>query len=278
MLRINMIGGGFQHEICSSALNKNKHIEWCKDGSAKISFHIDTGLTHFNTDKSKENYGWLIESSAIIPSIIQHVTSNLDYYKSNYKMIFTHDERILKVDPSFFKYTITNAMPWIQNRKVYDKSKNVSVIMSNKKGKPGYNYRLNFLHTLDKSQVDHYGRGFEKELPWIYHYNNITESGKLQGLMDYRFSFAFENDNYKTIFCEKLTDCFATGTIPIFWGTPDIDRYFNKDGIIMFDEKVRIEDLTEDLYMSKRSAILDNFERAISFPSAEDFIYENYLK
>lgn len=273
-----MIGGGFQHETCSSALNKNKHIEWCKDGSANISFHIDNGLTHFNTDKSKDNYGWLLESSAIIPTIIEHVKSNLDFYKSNYKMIFTHDDRILQIDPSFFKYTITNAMPWIQNRKIYEKSKNVSVIMSNKKGKPGYNYRLNFLNTLDKSKVDHFGIGFDTELPWIYSYNNITESGKLQGLMDYRFSFAFENDNYKTIFCEKLTDCFATGTIPIFWGTPDIDKYFNKDGIIMFNENIRIKDLSEDFYIHKLEAVKDNFERAISFPSAEDYIYENYLK
>ncbi len=273
-----MIGGDIQHEICSSALNKNKHIEWCKDGSANVSFHIDTGLTHFNTDKSKDNYGWLLESSAIIPNIIAHVTANLDYYKSNYKMIFTHDDRIIQIDPEFFKFTITNAMPWIQNRKIYDKSKNVSVIMSNKKGKPGYNYRLNFLHDLDKSKVDHYGRGFEKELPWIYSYNNITESGKLEGLKDYRFSFAFENDNYKTIFCEKLTDCFATGTIPIFWGTPNISEYFDMNGIIMFDESVRIDNLTQDLYESKKQSILNNFERAMALPSAEDFIYEKYFK
>ena len=34
--KINMIGGGFHHEICSSALNEPKYIEWVKNGSENI--------------------------------------------------------------------------------------------------------------------------------------------------------------------------------------------------------------------------------------------------
>ena len=45
--KINMIGGGFQHEICSSAGHKPKEMEWVKDGSAPLSIHIDH--TIFNT-------------------------------------------------------------------------------------------------------------------------------------------------------------------------------------------------------------------------------------
>jgi hypothetical protein len=48
-------------------------------------------------------------------------------------------------------------------------------------------------------------------------------------------SFAFENANYPGAFCEKLTDFFATGTIPIYWGNPDIGEFFDTNGIIIFD-------------------------------------------
>ena len=52
------------------------------------------------------------------------------------------------------------------------------------------------------------------------------------------------------IFCEKITDCFATGTIPIFWGTKNIGNYFDKEGII-FLENIEEKELSADLYFSK---------------------------
>ena len=51
------------------------------------------------------------------------------------------------------------------------------------------------------------------------------------------FSFAVENANYPTYFTEKLTDCFACGTIPVYYGTAGVAQYFNPEGIIFLDEK-----------------------------------------
>ena len=64
-ININMIKGPFQHDVCSSALNVNKFVNWKKDKSANMSCHIDYGLMN-DPDSSKENYGWICESSAII--------------------------------------------------------------------------------------------------------------------------------------------------------------------------------------------------------------------
>ena len=127
--------------------------------------------------------------------------------------------------------------------------------------------------------VDHYGRGFQnKELPFSYIENNIKESGKLIGLKDYMFSIAMENDNYDDIFCEKITDCFATGTIPIFWGTKNIGNYFDKEGIIIFDENLNVNDLTEDFYYSKLKHIENNFIACQQLETTEDYMYLNYIK
>jgi hypothetical protein len=127
-------------------------------------------------------------------------------------------------------------------------------------------------------KVDHFGRGFKNELPWVININGIEENGKFLALRDYRYSFAFENDNYPSIYCEKLTDCFATGTIPIYWGSPDIENYFDKNGIIFFNEDLDIKMLTEEYYFSKIDSIKNNFELSLDLLSSEDYIYLNYLK
>ena len=100
----------------------------------------------------------------------------------------------------------------------------MSFIVSNKRMTNGHNYRLTVLEKY-KDKVDFFGRGTNKELPWTIDDNGITESGKILGLKDYMFSFVFENTNYETAMSEKVTDCFAVGTIPIFWGAPDIGDF-----------------------------------------------------
>lgn len=276
MEKINMIGGGFQHDVCSSALNKNKHIEWIKDGSANISIHIDNALLS-NVDNRKLNFGWIAESSSIVPNVIENVKKNVNQYKEKFKNIFTHDKRIIELDPEFFKFTLPNALPWIQERKIYTKNKLCSFIVSNKNWTYGHKFRLNILQKYS-NKIDHFGRGFSSELPWSYFNNGVEESGKMKALQDYYFSFAFENDNYDAIFCEKITDCFATGTIPIFWGTPSISDYFDKDGILVFDENFNFNDLTPDFYYSKLESVKNNLEMCIDLISSEDYIYLNYIK
>ena len=80
---------------------------------------------------------------------------------------------------------------------------------------------------------------------------------------------------YETYFTEKLLDCFATGTIPVYLGAPDIGKYFNKDGIIDLTDEFYISD---ELYHSKMEAIKDNLERVKNIEVLEDFIYLNYLQ
>jgi hypothetical protein len=92
------------------------------------------------------------------------------------------------------------------------------------------------------------------------------------------FSFAAENDTYDTYFTEKILDCFATGTIPIYMGTQKIVEYFNADGILFFDGNFDLNTLTPELYYSKMDAIKDNFERVQQYSVLDDWLFENYLK
>ena len=103
--------------------------------------------------------------------------------------------------------------------------------------------------------------------------NGLPWETKYLYLNDYRFQIVVENDKYETYFTEKLTDCFATGTIPIYWGAPDIGKYFNTDGMILIDDELDISLLTEDYYFSKLNAIKDNFERVQKMQGSDDVLY-----
>jgi hypothetical protein len=275
--KMNLIGGGFTHHIqCSSALNTNKYVEWVLDNSAPISVHVDDAIFR-PIDTSKYNVAWLAESSAIIPQVIEHVKQNTNNVLDVYDMFITHDFRLLTISPKF-RYVPTNALPWVQNKQIYTKTKMISMIGSAKTLCPGHEYRQEIINKYS-NQIDHFGNGFPgHELPWTYvDESGNVESGKLLGLKDYRFSIAMENDNYDVILCEKITDCFVTGTIPIFWGTSKITELFNPDGIILLED-FDIEMCTEDYYNSKTDAIKENFEIASNMLSAEDYFYVNYIK
>ena len=275
---INMIGGGFQHLDGTDPFRKPKHVNWLKkEHSSDVSIHVDNAVL-WNVDKSKENYGSICESTVIIPQIAKHVISNLKEYKSKFKLMFTHDRRLVNKVPDFIKFTHPHAMPWIQNKKIYDKSKLVSFIGSNKTMCEGHKFRQKMINKF-KRKVDHFGRGFgDKELPWTISTESGIESGKVLGLKDYMFSFAMENGNHDEIISQKVTDCIATGTIPIFWGSKNIVNYFDKRGIIFLEDLHSIEDLNKDLYHSKIEYVQKNLELLDNLMLSEDYLYLNYLK
>ena len=139
-----------------------------------------------------------------------------------------------------------------------------SMVLSDKKYLKGHKIR----HEIFKSYsgIDYYGRGT----------NNPIEY-KETSLKDYYFSIAMENATYSNMFTEKLTDCFMTGTIPIYYGIPNIGEFFNLDGIILMDENLDINDLNVSLYKSKEKAVLENYKKAKKLLHAEDFIFKQFI-
>lgn len=259
---INMVGGGFQHINCSSDGHLPKEVIWKKDGSAPLSIHIDSGIL-MKVNPSKKNYAWLSESKTINNHLYVWCANNIEYIEDTFEYLFTHDTELVKLSDKF-KLVICSAKHWIKDVGLHNKSKMVSMIASNKVMCDDHIYRQEIIKKY-KEQVDLFGRGF----------NPI--SNKELGLNQYRFSIAMENGVYPLMYSEKITDCFATGTIPIYYGTSMIYDVFNKEGIIMLDE-FNINELSVDLYESKKDAIQENYEISIDMSVAEDYIYLNYIK
>jgi hypothetical protein len=96
-------------------------------------------------------------------------------------------------------------------------------------------------------------------------------------LKDYRFSIVIENCQKDYYFSEKLIDCFMTGTIPIYWGCQSIDKFFDVEGMLIFNNldelEIILSSLNNELYMSRLDSIKNNFFEAKKYLIADDLIY-----
>lgn len=260
---INLIGGGFQHSPSTSGYEP-LFMTWVKNNqTAPISIYVDNGL-QMATNPNTKNYGWLCESKTINVGLYQWCVNNIDYLRNKFILVFTHDVELAKIS-DIFRLTQCSGKSFINDGDVYNKTKLVSMIASNKIMCEEHKFRAQMINKFS-SKCDHYGRG----------YNDI--GNKADGLKDYCFSFAMENGTYSNMFTEKITDCFMCGTIPIYYGMPNIGEIFNEDGIIRLTDDFKIEDITFELYHSKIKAVNENFKIANELLTAEDYIYLNHIK
>ena len=219
----------------------------------------------FKCDSPAENnIGFLIESRSVIQGVYANFILNWDKVINNFKYIFVNYNSFLKYDPKI--QWAPASFIWIDEPQVYPKSKLISMITSTKRGLPEYERRLRTAEVMYGLGVDVYGKGI-----------SYIEK-KEEGLCDYMFSIAMENDVYSGNFTEKIMDCFATGTIPIYSGDPTIDRIFNPDGIIKFTDDFHPSQVNEDMYYEKMDAIQENLQIVKQFDSIQDWLHDKYLK
>ena len=94
-------------------------------------------------------------------------------------------------------------------------------------------------------------------------------------MADYRFSIVFENADYSKYYTEKITDCFALGVIPIYWGTDLVFEDFDSDGIIKWTPDFDPSSLTSDLYDSKIDHIKNNLDKVKNLRFSDDILYNS---
>lgn len=265
-VQINMVGGGFQHAYSSCGWEHPKHVEWDKTGRSPISIHIDGEVFSVPADPSKLNIAWFCES----PYFTRPYTKKLDIPEvkekilSNFKHVFSNDLELINRHPEI-KYLLPHAFTWCEHREIFTKTKLYSIIASQKRDSIGHQFRHIIIDSY-RSHLDVFGRG----------YNTIKS--KNEGLNDFMYSFAIENIQSEGYWTEKIVDCFATGTIPIYWGSKSVSDYFLEEGIVRIDDGFDLLQYGEDFYKSKSDVIIENFNRAINLPIPEDYIYINYLK
>lgn len=77
-----------------------------------------------------------------------------------------------------------------------------------------------------------------------YH-NNVggPVADKIEFARGYKFSIAIENSGSRGYTTEKIMEAFASETVPIYWGNPDIAKEFNPDSFINVHDFATYEDM-----------------------------------
>jgi hypothetical protein len=124
--------------------------------------------------------------------------------------------------------------PWFINKNFDEllenndikKIKILSIITSNKTFTKEHKKRYNFALAIKKhfkDKVDLFGRGI----------NNFGD--KWDVTSPYKYTIAIENGLYNDYFTEKLTDSFLSMTYPLYYGCPNLNKYFSEDSFTRID-------------------------------------------
>lgn len=149
---------------------------------------------------------------------------------NQFSVLITCQEQIIHEG----KMLYPQGQPWFVN-KTFDqlsniskveKSKKMSLIVSNKVFTDGHKKRLDFAMKVKKhfgETIDLYGRG-------IADFND-----KWDVLAPYKYNICLENSSSKYYFTEKLTDCYLSYTFPLYYGCPNLEDYFNNKAFVNID-------------------------------------------
>ena len=100
---------------------------------------------------------------------------------------------------------------------------------------------------------------------------------KLEALGPFKFSVVIENEKSQHWFTEKLCDCFATGTVPIYWGAPTIGQFFDERGIIQFNTVQELGNILNNLTPEDYDSRIDAIKNNLAKNEEHAFLPDNYI-
>lgn len=133
-----------------------------------------------------------------------------------------------------------------------------------------------FFESKPKEIFDLYGRGWEG-----FRRAKGRIPDKHRVLKEYQFNICFENTKQPGYITEKIFDCFMTGTIPIYYGATNIEKYIPKGCYIDYrqfkspDEMLNfIQHFKEEEY----EAYVKNMKAYLSSEQAQQFSLQAFEK
>lgn len=145
-----------------------------------------------------------------------------------------------------------------------------------------YSLRRDVIRYYEKNQspdFHFYGRGWPKDQYKTY---KGSPKDKLNTLKNYRFCYCFENiSDQSGYITEKIFDCFACGTIPIYYGATNIEKYIPSCCFIDMRKFKSVHDVHN--YINKMNPkqfrkMQKNIDRFLRSKMSQSFTPESFAK
>ena len=219
------------------------------------------------------------------PSLLKWDSLEVRKYHSNFDLILTSDKKLLDLHNTQF---LIFGDCWV---KKHPENKIFSVSFLHSAGirQPWSGYKLR--NEIWKSRFN-----IEANVPLNFWYSShrppdpidinsedkVFDSETKDILFNSMFSIVIENTAEHDYFSEKIIDCFATMTVPIYFGCMNIGEYFDLSGIIIInnlgDLKSILKNLTVDDYNKKINSIIKNFLISKEYWDGKSRIKANILE
>jgi hypothetical protein len=210
---------------------------------------------------------------------------------SCFSKIYTWDDNLVD-NTHYFKFYYPVLRPMIQEVVPFEEKKLCVLVtgyVNNPIKYPGkhpdelYTHRFKaaqFFEKLDESGFDVYGRGWEKAPP-LRSYKGPCQD-KLAVIKNYKFSLCYENcQGASGYITEKIFDCFAAGTVPIYWGAPNICDYIPKECFIDKRDFATLDELylhLTSMTQERYEAYLQAIRTYLKSEAAQLFSHDHFKK
>lgn len=227
------------------------YFEWEPCSPQAARFVTDSDIKHA---KGEGQIAWLLEPFHLHPeNYIEAMNKPFDY-------VLTSNLYFAQNNPNWL--WCAHGGSWINFdwHKLYKKTGNISMLMSDKDTMPG--------HKLRHEIAERFGNKID------------VRSGvsAFEGYAPYKYSIIVENERAEGYFTEKLIDCFSVGTIPIYFGCKNIDEYFEDHGVIRFRDLYNLDVIIDqiEVFTVLDHWLDDNLKLSREYRIVEDWIYNNY--
>lgn len=231
------------------------HFEWELADPERARFVTDS---HIKDARGPGQVALLLESFFL------HPENYLSAMEKPFEAVLTHNSYFAK-HKNWLWFPHGGSFVPLDQWKVHKKTKGVSLLCSPKRSLWGHR-KYHYLAERFGDHLDVYGLDGHVD--------------KLTAIAPYRYTVVVEAEETVDFFSEKLIDCLALGTIPIYWGCPNIGDYFDVHGLVRVNSTEEVAEalgkLNTKFYSARKDVIGENLEIARRYAIPEDWIWNEY--
>lgn len=251
--------------VLEGTIGEDSYLE---DYDIKIKVLTEPSNEYFsNLEKDRREYDKLILINGLEPHEVNNIRENIILYHKLFDKVYSFDTEVLKNCKNSARFAFGGCFVLTNSKgepieketefgdfyTVESKKFKVSFIKSPKSFSEGQKLRHQIPPLLTKRHFEVY-----------YPQHRILY--KHSCFIDSMYHISVESAKHENYFTEKIIDCFISKTIPIYWGCPNIGEYFNKNGILMFENLGELNQilnsLTPEFFKNKKDVVEENYQKA----------------